>query len=123
TVPERPAYRILQDSAHKYPDRTAVVAADRSLTYKELNEEANAVGHTLAKKGIGPEKTVAILADRDSFARVMRQGVLKSGGAFMQIDPEYPDERVRFIVSDSGAALLLTTDNILSEKKRTAYEP
>ena len=117
TVPERPAYRILQDSAHKYPDRTAIVATDRSLSYKELNEEANALGRTLAKKGIGPEKIVAILADRDSFASVMRQGVLKSGGAFLQIDPEYPDERIRFIVSDSGAALLLTTDNILNRKK------
>ena len=46
-VPVRPAYRLLQDSAKRYPDRTALVATDRKLTYSELNEEANKVGRTL----------------------------------------------------------------------------
>ena len=82
-VNERPAYRILQDSAYKYPDRKAVVAADRTLSYKELNEEANVVGNGLIKKGVKPETIVAVLAERDSYAYVMRQGVLKSGGAFL----------------------------------------
>ena len=87
-VEERPAYRILQDCAHKYPDRRAVVAADRALSYRELNEEANAVGNALISHGAGPESIVAVLADRNSYAYVMRQGVLKSGGAFLPIDPD-----------------------------------
>lgn len=52
-VPERPAYRLLQDSAGRYPDRTALIATERTLSYKELNEEANAVGHVLFSKGCG----------------------------------------------------------------------
>lgn len=116
-VSERPAYRILQDSAHQYPDRTAVVASDRSLSYSELNSEANAAAYALVSKGAGPDTIVAVLADRDSYAGVMRQGVLKSGGAFLPIDPEYPDDRIRFILRDSGAGLLITTEKILDRKK------
>ena len=116
-VPERPAYRILEDSAHKDPDRTAVVASDRSLSYGELNAEANAAAHALVSKGAGPDTIVAVLADRDSYAAVMRQGVLKSGGAFLPIDPDYPEDRIRFILGDSGARLLITTEKILDRKK------
>ena len=111
-VAERPAYRLLQDSAERWPERTALVAVDRSLTYAELNGEANAIGHALVERGAGVETIVAVMADRDSWAYVMRQGVLKSGGAFMPIDPEYPEERVRYIIEDSGAKLLVTTESI-----------
>ena len=112
-VETRPAYRLLQDSAERCPDRTALVAVDRSMTYEELNSEANAIGHALAERGAGAETIVAVMADRDSWAYVMRQGVLKSGGAFMPIDPEYPEERVRYILEDSGAKLLVTTERIV----------
>ncbi|MBQ7558079.1 MAG: amino acid adenylation domain-containing protein, partial [Lachnospiraceae bacterium] len=108
-VRERPAYRLLQDSAVKYPDKKAVVATDRTLTYRELNEEANAIGHVLMENGAGPESIVAVMAERNSYAYVMRQGVLKSGGAFLPIDPEYPEDRIRFILEDSGAKILVTT--------------
>ena len=116
-VAERPAYRLLQDSADKYPDRTALVAGDRSLTYRQLNEEANALGHVLKDKGAGPERIVAVMAERDSYAYVMRQGVLKSGGAFLPIDPEYPEDRIRFILEDSKADLLVTTKSVLKERQ------
>ncbi|MBP3818864.1 MAG: AMP-binding protein, partial [Butyrivibrio sp.] len=112
TVTEKPAYRLLQDSAEENPDKVALVAVDRTLTYKELNEEANAVGHALiaeirmvqtglgAVSGLDPDTIVAVMADRDSYAYVMRDGVLKAGGAFLPIDPEYPEERIRFILED-----------------------
>ncbi|MBR4344503.1 MAG: amino acid adenylation domain-containing protein, partial [Lachnospiraceae bacterium] len=116
-VIERPAYRLLQDSAKKNPGKTALIAVDRSLTYKELNEEANAVGHALVEAGLKPDTMVAVLADRDSYAYVMREGVLKSGGAFMPIDPEYPEERIRFILEDSGAKLLVTTGKVIERRK------
>ena len=83
--------------------KKALIAIDRTLTYRELNEEANAVGHVLRRFGAGPETIVAVLADRDSYAYVMREGVLKSGGAFMPVDPEYPEERIRYILDDSKA--------------------
>ncbi len=116
-VPAKPAYRLMQDSAEKFPERTAVAACDRKLTYKEFNEEANRVGRTLISKGVKPDTIVAVLADRNSYAYVMRQGVLKSGGAFLPIDPEYPEDRIRFILEDSKAKLILTTSDILTRRK------
>ncbi len=116
-VKERPAYRLLQDSADKDPGKKALVAKDRTLTYKELNEETNALGHVLRQKGAGPESIIAVMAERDSYAYVMRQGVLKSGGAFLPIDPEYPEERIRFILEDSGAKLLVTKREVLNSHR------
>ncbi len=84
---DKPSYRHLQDSAEKYPDRTALIAIDRTLTYRELNEEANALGHVLRDHGADIESKIAVLADRNSYGYVMREGALKSGGAFMPIDP------------------------------------
>ncbi|MBO7673820.1 MAG: AMP-binding protein, partial [Atopobiaceae bacterium] len=81
-VAERPAYRLLQDQADANPDRVALVACDRTLTYGELNAQANAVAHVLADAGVGPESMVAVLANRDSWAYVMRQAALKAGAAF-----------------------------------------
>ncbi|MDO4539395.1 MAG: condensation domain-containing protein, partial [Coriobacteriales bacterium] len=115
-VPERPAYRLLQDQAEAHPDRVALVACDRTLTYGELNAEANAVGHALAAAGAGPDSMVAVMAERNSWAYVMRQGALKAGGAFLPIDPEYPEERVRYILEDSGAKLLVTTQAVLDQR-------
>ena len=116
-VPAKPAYRLMQDSAEKFPEKTAVAACDRKLTYKEFNEEANKVGHSLISRGVKPDTIVAVLADRNSYAYVMRQGVLKSGGAFLPIDPEYPEDRIRFILEDSKAKLILTTSDILTRRK------
>ncbi len=116
-VKERPAYRLLQDSADKAPEKKALVAKDRTLTYKELNEEANALGHVLRQKGAEAESIIAVMAHRDSYAYVMRQGVLKSGGAFLPIDPEYPEERIRFILEDSGARILVTKREILESRR------
>ena len=82
-----------------------------------MNAEANAVGHVLRRFGAGPETIVAVLADRDSYAYVMREGVLKSGGAFMPVDPEYPEERIRYILDDSKAKLLITTGAVIERRR------
>ena len=116
-VKRRPAYRLLEDCASKFAEKVAVIAHDRRLTYRELNEEANAVGRKLQKEGAGSETIVAVLADRDSYAYVMRQGVLKSGGAFLPIDPDYPEERILYILGDSSSKLIVTTDAIIKRRK------
>ena len=120
-VKERPAYRLLQDAAAKYPGRTALIAEDRALTYSELNEEANCVGHMLQKEGAAVESIVAVLADRNSYAYVMRQGVLKSGAAFCSIDPEYPEDRISFILNDAGIKILITEKRIV-ERRAELFE-
>ncbi len=117
-VLERPAYRLLQDMAGKYPDRTALIAVDRILSYEELNAEANAVGWALITAGARPDSVVAVMAERNSMAYVMRQGILKSGAAFLPIDPTYPEERIRYIISDSGANIVVTTKAVIESRKQ-----
>ncbi len=112
----KPGYRHLQDSAEKYPERLALIAVDRKLTYKELNEEANALGNVLRDHGADIESKIAVMADRNSYGYVMREGALKSGGAFMPIDPEYPEERIMYILEDSGCKMLVTTKEIIDRR-------
>lgn len=92
------------------PDALAVVASGDSLTYTELNRKANQLAHWLAKAGAGPEKQVALYLDRSPLMLVAMMGVLKAGSAYIPVDPAYPGERTRAILTDAGAEIVLTTD-------------
>ena len=116
-VVERPAYRLLQDSAEKFPDRIAAIANGKSLTYRELNTAANRLGHFLQDNGVGVEKIVGVMLNRGLEVYISRQGILKSGGAFLPMTPDYPDDRVKFIVEDSKFQHIVTTRNIYEERK------
>ena len=92
----------------KNSGKTAVIADGKSLTYAQLNEQANRVAHSLLNKGMGREKIVAVMLERSVGVYVTRQGILKSGSAFMCIAPDYPNDRVEFILTDSGAKFIIT---------------
>lgn len=108
-VAERPAYRLLQDSAAKWPGRVAAIANGVSLTYAELNTRANRLGRRLRERGFDVDQLCAVLLDRSVDVYVARQGVLKAGGAFLPIDPEYPDDRLSTILEDAGCGLVVTS--------------
>ena len=117
-TPERPAYRLLQDSAKKYPDRVAAIASNQqSLTYRELNAAANRMGNYLRNAGLGVDGVAGVMLKRGLDVYRARQGVLKAGGAFLPIDPTYPDDRVKFILEDSGAKHIVTSREIYQERK------
>ena len=116
-VPERPAYRLLQDSAEKFPDKIAAIANGRKITYSELNSEANRMGHHIRNISSDSNPIVAVMLDRGIEAYIARQGVLKSGGAFLPIAPDYPDDRIKYIVQDSGTKCLITSKNICGTRK------
>ncbi len=105
-------HNILEEFAEKTPDKTAIVACDKTLTYKELNEEANSIAHSLIEKGIGSGDIVAFMLPRRSFLISTIIGILKSGAAYLPIDPDYPDERIKHMLSDSGAKFCITEKNI-----------
>ena len=115
----RPAHCLLEESTEKTPDRTAVIAKDGTLTYHELNEKANFLAHGILKADpdAAPDRIVALMMHRDSRVYVTRQGILKSGKAYFCIDPEYPDDRVRFMLEDAGAAMLIVTDEVAEERE------
>ena len=99
------------------PDAVAVVDVDGSpITYAKLNRRANRVARLLRSRGVGPEVPVALLLDRSLTQVLAVLGVLKAGGAYVPIDPGYPAQRIRFVVEDSRAALLLTSTDLVGEQ-------
>lgn len=109
--------KAFENAVEKYRDRVAVIAKDESITFDELNKRSNRLAHALIDLGVKPDDFVGLMMDRCANAYVGRQGILKSGGAFLAIDPKYPDDRVTYILSDSKAKLLVTKKEIAEQKK------
>ncbi|MFC0210899.1 non-ribosomal peptide synthase/polyketide synthase [Paenibacillus chartarius] len=100
-------HRLFEEQAERTPEQAAVIFAERSLTYRELNEQANRLARTLRGQGVQAERIVGIMAERSLEMIVGLLAIMKAGGAYVPIDPEYPQERIRFMLDDSGAQLLL----------------
>ena len=92
----------------KTPCRPAVIYQGRQLTYDELNHKSNQMAHGLRMAGIAPDDIVAIVAARSMELIIAMLGILKAGGAYLPIDPDYPEERIRYMLENSGAKLILT---------------
>jgi amino acid adenylation domain-containing protein len=97
------------------PDSIAVVQNEQRLTYQELNERANQLAHILSKRGVGPDVAVGVCLKRSPELMIALLGVLKAGGACMPLDPDYPRERLAYMLEDSGAPVLITQPGLLSE--------
>ena len=108
----RPVTELFEEQVKLHPEKTAVVAGGERLSYEELNCRANRVANSLIALGVRAEAIVGVLLDRTSYVYVARQGILKSGGAFASMDPDYPDDRIRYILEDSKAGFVITTEEI-----------
>ncbi|MDY8096386.1 AMP-binding protein, partial [Paenibacillus polymyxa] len=98
----------VEEQAQLVPDHVAVVYEERQLTYRELNERGNQLARRLRNEGIGRESIVGILSERSVDMMVGVLAVWKAGGAYVPLDADYPPERIRFMLEDSGATVLLT---------------
>ena len=87
------------------PDATAVVAGERVLSYRELDEASGRLAGLLAGYGAGPEQVVAVLLERSAELVIALLAVLKSGAAYLPVDPEYPPDRVGFMLADARPVL------------------
>jgi amino acid adenylation domain-containing protein len=94
------------------PEAYALIFEDQGLSYQQLNARANQLAHYLSKTGVGPEVLVGICAERSPEVIIAMLAVLKAGGGYVPMDPNYPGERLAYIMEDSGAAILLTTHNL-----------
>ncbi|MEC5271177.1 non-ribosomal peptide synthetase [Caldifermentibacillus hisashii] len=90
------------------PDAIAVVFNDNSLTYKQLNDRANRLAHFLLEKGIDPEEPVGICLGKSLEMIIAILGVLKSGAAYVPLDPEYPSERLEYMLNDAQISHVIT---------------
>ncbi len=103
---------LFADHVARSPDAVAVTFESRSLTYRELDEAANRLAHLLAAHGAGPGQCVALLLERSAEAIVAMLAVLKTGAAYLPIDPAHPDARIEFIINDAAPIAVLTTTGL-----------
>jgi len=103
---------LIEAQVLKTPDAVAVVVDDHQLTYGELNWKANQLARHLRSLGVGPEARVGLCLNRSIELVVGVLGVLKSGAAYVPMDPAYPASRLAFILRDSGASVVLSDERL-----------
>ncbi|HKV35211.1 MAG TPA: amino acid adenylation domain-containing protein [Pyrinomonadaceae bacterium] len=96
------------------PKAIAVEHEDQQLSYAELNARTNQLAHYLRGIGVGPDVLVGVLMERSVEMVVGLLAILKAGGAYVPVDPEYPAERIRFMLDDSGVHVLLTQSRLVA---------
>ncbi len=105
--PQTCVHQLFEDQVRRTPDAVALVYESQQLTYAELNARANRLANRLATLGVGPDVMVAICIERSTELVVGLLAVLKAGGAYAPLDPNYPEERLVFQLTDLQAPVLL----------------
>lgn len=115
-IPNVSFNKLVEKQAELHPDHLAVIGKGGKFTYKEFNERCNKVAHALIDSDVKQEDKIVMLMPRIALAYVVRQGIIKSGGAFVPIDPKYPDDRIEYIITNSGSKKLISTKDIIKDK-------
>ena len=100
--------QLFEAQVERTPDATACLSNGQALSYRALNQQANQLAHYLRAFGVGPEVIVGVLLERSPDTTACLLAVLKAGGAYLPLDPAYPQERLLFMLCDAGATVLLT---------------
>jgi amino acid adenylation domain-containing protein len=107
-LPQGCVHQIFESRARRDPDRVAVSYQDEELTYGELNERANVLAHRLIEAGVRPQGAVGVLLERTPHLLVATLAALKAGAAYVPVDPRLPGSRIRVIMEEVGAGVLVT---------------
>jgi len=114
-------HNFFENQVEKSPNATAVIYPEledgqfQSLTYETLNNRANQIANYLIDQGVGPDSTVAIFIERSIELIIGVLGILKAGGAYVPLDPSYPEERLRYMVSETKSKIILTHEPLMNE--------
>ena len=99
---------LVEAQVRRSPEATALMYRDEEISYRELNGRANQLATELKSRGVGPDRLVGVCLDRTPDLLVALLAVLKAGGAYVPLDPAYPPDRIDYMLTDSGAGLLIT---------------
>ncbi|MCY8104946.1 amino acid adenylation domain-containing protein [Bacillus mojavensis] len=103
---------MFEEQANRSPERIALICDHIQLSYQELNEQANRLAHLLIEKGLGPEQFVALALPRSSEMVAAMLAVLKTGAAYLPLDPEFPADRISYMLKDAKPSCMITTEEI-----------
>ena len=114
-----PFIKYFEKQVEKTPDDIAIVFEDKEMTYRELNERANSLAYKLRENEVTNNTVVGILLERSFEMLISMLAVLKSGGSYIPIAPDYPKDRIEYMLEDSEATIILTSQNRrnLADKK------
>jgi amino acid adenylation domain-containing protein len=116
TIPE-----LFEAQVNKTPDNTALVFNDKRYTYKELDERTNIIANEIKQRyDVNPNDIIGIMTNRSELIIIGILGILKAGAAYMPIEPDYPVERIGYMLQDSKAKLLLTESDLLCLAKEAS---
>lgn len=105
-------HKLFEEQVERAPDRIALVSGCEQITYRQLNLRADSLANILRAKQVGIDDVVGVLCDSTPLYVVAIMAILKSGGAFMPIDKEYPDDRKKYMLADSKAKILLADHKV-----------
>jgi amino acid adenylation domain-containing protein/non-ribosomal peptide synthase protein (TIGR01720 family) len=105
---------VFADHVARIPDAPAISCGERAWTYREVDDAASRLAHVLAGQGAGPGQCVALLLERSAEAVVAMLAVLKTGAAYLPMDPAHPDVRIAFMIADAAPAAAITTAGLRS---------
>ncbi|QYZ65454.1 MAG: amino acid adenylation domain-containing protein [Gammaproteobacteria bacterium (ex Lamellibrachia satsuma)] len=108
-------HHLFEQQVAQAPDEVAVIFGESQLTYRELNVRSNQLAHYLRTLKVGPDVLVGLCLERSVDMLVALLGVLKAGGAYLPLDPDYPADRIGYILDDADVALLLTHRSLLEK--------
>jgi amino acid adenylation domain-containing protein len=131
-------HALFEEQSEKVPDNIAVIGSapgpernvygeeDRrpvvNVTYRELNQQSHRLACGLRERGVEPDTIVGIMVERSLEMIIGILGILKAGGSYLPIEPDYPEERINYMLTDGGAKLLVTTGNIFEDRKIGKWE-
>ncbi|MEO6732561.1 MAG: amino acid adenylation domain-containing protein [Ferruginibacter sp.] len=100
---------LFERQAESTPNDIALVFKDQHLSYKELNEQSNQLAHYLTSKGVKEEVLIPVCIERSIEMIVGIMGILKAGAAYVPLDPDYPQERINYMLLDTGASIVVSS--------------
>lgn len=113
--PQACLHQLVEQQASQTPDAIAVIYETQQLSYRELDERANQLAHYLQALGVGPEVLVGLCTDRSPDMVIGVLAILKAGGAYLPLDPDYPQDRVAFMLQDASVPILLTQEKFKAQ--------
>src|SRR5215472_2987007 len=112
--PAQSIYQLFSDQVEKTPAAIAIISGEQQLSYRALDQKATQCAAHLIRRGVGPENLVGVLLSRRSEMLIAVLAILKTGAAYVPLDPNYPAERIDFLVEDAHMSTVLTSRNLQS---------